>query len=41
MFDFQNFNFFSKDEPKETPANQVIVNDEMSDNRVISEKKLV
>lgn len=38
MFDFQNFNFFSKDEPKETPANQVIVNDEMSDNRVISEK---
>lgn len=38
MFDFQNFNFFSKDEPKETPANQAIVNDEMSDNRVISEK---
>lgn len=38
MFDFQNINFFSKDEPKETPANQVIVNDEMSDNRVISEK---
>ena len=38
MFDFQNFNLFSKDEPKETPANQVIVNDEMSDNRVISEK---
>lgn len=39
MFDFQNLNFFSKDEPKEAPANQVIVNDEMSDNRVISEKK--
>lgn len=39
MFDFQNLNFFSKDEPKETPANQVIVNNEMSDNRVISEKK--
>lgn len=38
MFDFQNLNFFSKDEPKEAPANQVIVNDEMSDNRVISEK---
>ncbi|MGM9846971.1 MAG: hypothetical protein ACI31F_03365 [Muribaculaceae bacterium] len=38
MSDFLNFNFFSKDEPKEAPANQVIVNDEMSDNRVVSEK---
>ena len=39
MFNFPNFNFSSKDVPKETPANQVIVNNEISDNRVISEKK--
>ena len=37
MFNFPNFNFSSKDVPKETPANQVIVNDEMSDNRVRSD----
>lgn len=38
MDDFIYANNFNSDEPKETPANQVIVNNEMSDNRVISEE---